>query len=129
MTKPHQPQLGAYIKRQREARGLSIRALAKVSGVDGSNLSRIERGERSAMPDILQAIARGLAIPLVELMATGKLRARDLPSLDDYLRVRYRQLPEDQIRDVELYIQRLIEAHGDRRMEAVEDEIEELFDS
>lgn len=55
--------LGPYIRRQRLAAQLSLRALAKIAGVSNPYLSQIERGLRRPSTEILQAIARALSIP------------------------------------------------------------------
>ncbi len=56
------PDLGAYIRNQREQARLSLRKLASRAGVSNPYLSQIERGLRNPSAEILQAIARGLEI-------------------------------------------------------------------
>jgi transcriptional regulator with XRE-family HTH domain len=56
------PDIGAFIRQQRELAQQSIRDLAKRAGVSNPYLSQIERGLRRPSAEILQQIARGLEI-------------------------------------------------------------------
>lgn len=52
----------------RESRGLSQEELAFMCGIDRTYIGRIERLERNPSLVILQEIADGLGIPLIELL-------------------------------------------------------------
>jgi transcriptional regulator with XRE-family HTH domain len=54
--------LGEFIREQREHARLSLRGLSDRAGISNPYLSQIERGLRKPSADILQQIARGLAI-------------------------------------------------------------------
>jgi transcriptional regulator with XRE-family HTH domain len=54
--------IGSYIRAQRELAQVSLRQLAKATGVSNPYLSQIERGLRKPSAEILQQIARGLRI-------------------------------------------------------------------
>lgn len=54
--------LGAYIREQREAAEVSLRQLAKASGVSNPYLSQVERGLRNPSAEILGQIAKALRI-------------------------------------------------------------------
>lgn len=54
--------LGDYIREQRRSARLSLRSLAKLTGISNPYLSQVERGLRKPSADILQAIAKGLRI-------------------------------------------------------------------
>ena len=56
------PNIGEYIKQQREQAKISLRQLADAAGVSNPYLSQIERGLRKPSADILQQIAKGLRI-------------------------------------------------------------------
>ena len=56
------PDLGAFIRSQREVAQQSIRDLAKMAGVSNPYLSQIERGLRHPSAEILQQIAKALKI-------------------------------------------------------------------
>ena len=62
MSSRKRPDLGAFIRQQREIAQQSIRDLAKRAGVSNPYLSQIERGLRKPSADILQQIARALEI-------------------------------------------------------------------
>jgi transcriptional regulator with XRE-family HTH domain len=54
--------IGSYIRSQRELAQVSLRQLARSTGVSNPYLSQIERGLRKPSAEILQQIARGLRI-------------------------------------------------------------------
>ena len=61
--------LGAFIREQRRIAELSLRNLSTLAGVSNPYLSQIERGLRKPSAEILQAIARALAISAETLYA------------------------------------------------------------
>ncbi|MEA2289598.1 MAG: hypothetical protein QOD55_1595 [Solirubrobacteraceae bacterium] len=68
--------LGALIRAQRMAAGLSLRDLAERTTVSNAYLSQIERGLHEPSLSVLSAIARALELPLDGLLArAGVLRA------------------------------------------------------
>lgn len=54
--------LGHFIRDQRQNARLSLRGLSSMAGISNPYLSQIERGLRRPSAEILQAIARALAI-------------------------------------------------------------------
>jgi transcriptional regulator with XRE-family HTH domain len=54
--------LGAFIREQRASSRLSLRRLSELAGISNPYLSQIERGLRRPSAEILQQIAKGLAI-------------------------------------------------------------------
>lgn len=54
--------IGSYIRSQRESAQVSLRQLARATGVSNPYLSQIERGLRKPSAEILQQIAKGLRI-------------------------------------------------------------------
>lgn len=50
------------LKETRKARGLSLRDVEKLSGVDNSNLSEMEKGKRNLSLDTLIKLARAMAL-------------------------------------------------------------------
>jgi transcriptional regulator with XRE-family HTH domain len=54
--------IGEYIRQQRASARISVRQLAKLTGVSNPYLSQIERGLRRPSAEILQQIAKGLRI-------------------------------------------------------------------
>ncbi|WP_347352429.1 helix-turn-helix domain-containing protein [Intrasporangium sp.] len=62
MSKLPLPDLGAYLREQRENAQLSLRQLAELAGVSNPYLSQIERGLKRPSAEILQQIARALQV-------------------------------------------------------------------
>ncbi len=62
MSKLPLPDLGAYLREQRESAQLSLRQLAEMAGVSNPYLSQIERGLKRPSAEILQQIAKGLQV-------------------------------------------------------------------
>jgi transcriptional regulator with XRE-family HTH domain len=60
--------VGRRVRALRDARGLSLRDLAKRSGVSAPMLSQVERGETSPTIAVAQRIAAGLDLPLSTLL-------------------------------------------------------------
>jgi transcriptional regulator with XRE-family HTH domain len=54
--------IGGYIRSQREQAQVSLRQLARATGVSNPYLSQIERGLRKPSAEVLQQIAKGLRI-------------------------------------------------------------------
>ncbi len=102
--------IGARLQALRQARGMSLGALAETSGVSKAMISRVERAQSSATAGLLGRLAAGLGLPLSELLVTGpppasRLRRRaDQPTWRDPERgYRRRQVaPADAASGVEL---------------------------
>ena len=63
--------MGATIRALREAYGLKARELAELIGKSEPLITAIERGERSATPEVCKAIAGKLRIPLAAITVEG----------------------------------------------------------
>lgn len=61
-------QLGGRIRKTREARGLSLHELARLSGISAPALSLIETGKRDLRVTSLYRIAGALRIPAGDLV-------------------------------------------------------------
>ena len=59
--------LGIVVRHQRQAKGLTIEALAFKAGVSAGHLGRIERGHGNPRWDTLCAVASALDMPLADL--------------------------------------------------------------
>src|SRR6187402_191697 len=71
-------EVGAFIRDQRQIGRISLRKLSEMAGISNPYLSQIERGLRKPSADILQQIARGLAISAETLyVRAGILDPRD----------------------------------------------------
>lgn len=62
------PLLGERVRRLREAKGLSLRDLARTAGVSAPMLSQVERGETSPTLAVATKIAWGLDLTLSRLL-------------------------------------------------------------
>jgi transcriptional regulator with XRE-family HTH domain len=93
------------LKEARRAQGLSLDAVAKLSGVSRSMVSQIERGESSPTIATLWNLTRALQVDFAGLLdATPQaaqvevLRAREVPTIDNLgsgCRIRILSPPED----------------------------------
>lgn len=63
-TDRQRKQLGDAIAKARSGKGLSLRALAKQSGITAANLSRIENGKYNAGIDVIARICTALGVSL-----------------------------------------------------------------
>lgn len=71
------------IRRLRTARGVSQESLAADTGIDRAYISALETGQGNATVDLLERIARALAVDLVEFFAPpkpGAERPKALPA-------------------------------------------------
>ena len=82
--------LPARLKEARKARGLSLEAIANLSGVSRSMVSQIERGESSPTIATLWNLTRALGVDFAGLLEEGEegdrvdvLAATDVPSIDN----------------------------------------------
>lgn len=74
--------LGDFIREQRLAAQISVRALAAKAGVSNPYLSQVERGLRRPSAEILAQIARGLSISVETMLAkAGILEAAEAPEV------------------------------------------------
>jgi transcriptional regulator with XRE-family HTH domain len=72
--------IGSYIRSQRELAQVSLRQLARSTGVSNPYLSQIERGLRKPSAEILQQIARGLRISAEALYVRAGILEERSPS-------------------------------------------------
>lgn len=72
------PDVGAFIRSQRERAKMSVRRLAELADVSNPYLSQIERGLRKPSAEILQQVAKALRISVETLY----VRAGMLPDTD-----------------------------------------------
>jgi transcriptional regulator with XRE-family HTH domain len=105
---------GKYIKQQRQAKGLSSRALARAIGVNDATIVRIEQGAIEApRPNLLSAIARELDLPLSDVFAYADyVVPQELPSFTPYLRAKYGELPPEAVEQLERSFAKLAKKYG-----------------
>jgi transcriptional regulator with XRE-family HTH domain len=105
-------QLGAFIRRHREAAGLKPAHLAKQMRVTRSMVLYWERGERTPEPESLQKLATALRVDFEDLSALAGYGV-GMPGLQLYLRKKHRLTKSDAER-VERYIERIKGQKGRR---------------
>ncbi|MGP1397018.1 MAG: cupin domain-containing protein [Inquilinaceae bacterium] len=75
---PSDPALGARLRRLREQRGLSQRALAKRAGVSNATISLIEQDRASPSIGSLKKVLDGIPISLADFFALADLPAEQV---------------------------------------------------
>lgn len=73
--------LGTYIKKAREAKGMSQKEVSTESGLDNGNYSRIENGKTDPSFSTVVKIAQALQIDLHDLFKLGNINT-DVNSFD-----------------------------------------------
>lgn len=109
--------VGARLRRVREARDISQVELAKRLGVTQSNVSEMERGIRSVTSDLAVKLARTLRVSVDEILVGGNHTAEKTPlaSVKLLRRVqRIEKLPEARQRVVLKVIDALIDQESHR---------------
>jgi transcriptional regulator with XRE-family HTH domain len=77
-----QKRLGQNIREHRKERRMSQTELAQRAGVALMTISRLERGEHDPHVRTLSQIARGLGVPLLELMRSAGYFENDDPDTE-----------------------------------------------
>jgi transcriptional regulator with XRE-family HTH domain len=106
--------LAELLRTAREGLGLSVREVAKRSGVVNSNIVRLEQGAiPNPRPETLKAIADVLELDLADVFASiGYVQPKGLPSFTPYLRSKYGDMPESAVQDLQRYFTQLAKKHG-----------------
>lgn len=106
--------LAELLRTARERLDLSVREVAKRSGVVNSNIVRLEQGAiPNPRPETLKAIADVLELDLADVFASiGYVQPKGLPSFTPYLRSKYGDMPESAVQDLQRYFSELVEKHG-----------------
>lgn len=100
MDTTHPLSFGDYVKEAREHQGYSVRHLATLLGVAPSTIARIEYNTFiTPGPDLVLALIKNLdldpvaAIGLLE--SYQRLTQETLPTLTDYLKIKYKMAKKD----------------------------------
>lgn len=107
-------QLADAIRERRQELGLSASEVARRADVAKGTITRLELGQiGSPRMDNLRSIADVLQIPLTNLLAESRvLRSSDLPTLQPYLRTKFKDMPEDAVREIEEHFRGVAARHG-----------------
>ena len=113
MNKSKSLSLGEYLSARRNELGLSTHEVARRSGVNQAQVSRIEQGLQQPSPDTLVGMAKALDLETADVWAAAGYRdATELPNPVPYLRAKYRNLPESQLQALARDVARTLERHG-----------------
>ena len=67
--------LGKAVRFLRETKKLSQRDLAGTSGIDATEISRLEKGKSNPTHETLQRLARGLGVPCSQIFTLEEIFA------------------------------------------------------
>lgn len=73
--------LGSVIQDTRLARRMTLRELHEVAGVSLGYISELERGQKEASSEILEALAHGLSTTVSDLLINTAVRMADYDAL------------------------------------------------
>ncbi len=106
MNEEQAQRLGAVLKARRDELGLSTYQLAEKAEVDQATIVRLEKGAFMApRPDKLARVAGALGLSGADLFAMAEYTTPlDLPSLGPYLRIKYCDLPEEDLDTIEAFV-------------------------
>jgi transcriptional regulator with XRE-family HTH domain len=107
-------ELGRLLHSRRIASGMSFRELGKVTGIERSNLHRLETGQiKKPRPAHLNALADVFDIPVADLYGyAGLPMVTALPSFAPYLRSKYTDLPPDAQHELEAAFAKVTAKYG-----------------
>lgn len=83
------PDIGEFIREQRQLAEMSLRRLADVAGVSNPYLSQVERGLRKPSAQILQQLAKALQVSAETMYVRAGMLDRDAavePTLESAIR-------------------------------------------
>lgn len=114
MAQNELPPLATLLRDARERAGLTAREVARRAELDVTAVTRIESGQRTRpTPEVVRAIGAVLGIPAADLFSVADWLPKDeLPTLRPYLRVKYRDLPDEAVAEVERLINNYTERYG-----------------
>ncbi len=114
MTPQQAKRLGALLRRHRKARQLSTHQLGNRVGVPNSTIIRLERGDNQApRPSLLSGVAEVLGLQLADIYAMADYAVpSELPTLTPYLRTKYRDLADSDVKAISAYAAKLAKQRG-----------------
>jgi len=106
--------LGEFIQQRRLQAGLSLRRLGELSGMSAAYLLKTERGDiKQPSPHHLQRLASQLGCEYEDLAAlAGYSLPQGLPTLPVYLRTKYDDLSDEELRQVVSFVDFLRQGHS-----------------
>jgi transcriptional regulator with XRE-family HTH domain len=80
MSSSSVPELGRFIREQRQLAHLSLRELSRLTSVSNAYLSQVERGIHEPSLRVLRALATALAVPFEEMVRHSDAGVGDEPA-------------------------------------------------
>jgi transcriptional regulator with XRE-family HTH domain len=112
MNFPHR-QFGTLIADRRLELGLRMQDVADRLASSKGNISAYESGQYLPKANKMYALAKVLDLPYEDLLAVAGLTHPDsLPALAPYLRAKYRDLPDDALREADAFFAELQQRYG-----------------
>lgn len=107
-TESESTPLGELLKKLREERGMTHYALQERTGIDRTNIRRIEVGVlANVKPATLERLADALDVDVEDFYeAHWQTTGQPLPSLPTYFRTKHRYLTDGDIAKIENFVQR-----------------------
>jgi transcriptional regulator with XRE-family HTH domain len=114
MDEQQAQKLGEVLLDRRQALGLSMQNVADGAGVKKSTIMRLEQGVfPSPRPETLAAVADVLGLNLADVYTmAGYPIPGELPSPVPYLRTKYRDLSEAELRRLTQDVTQVLKRHG-----------------
>lgn len=102
------------VKSRRVARGLSASEVARRAGVAKATVTRLEQQViANPVPENIRSIGKVLDIPDADLFAAaGWVGEGELPGLGVYLKVKYRNIPDVGLADIERHFKGIVDRYG-----------------
>lgn len=113
MTRHNSP-LGTVLTKQRAGLGLTMQAVAEPVGVTKAMILHWERGTKTPTPGNLSRLAAALELDFKDLFALAGYPAEGLPTLQPYLRTKYRDASQEALAEAEAFFAAWEEKHAPR---------------
>lgn len=114
MDEDRAKRLGELLHQRRTELGLSLRELEARTGIENSTIVRFEKGAYAApSPEKLSKLAAALQLPLADVFAAAEyIVPAELPSLNLYLRTKFRTASDPAIEELNRELQRIAIKYG-----------------
>jgi transcriptional regulator with XRE-family HTH domain len=114
MDRTQARRLGQFLKLRRTKIGNSLQQVGSSCGLSPATILRLERGDiQNPDPQKLRVLANTLALDPAEVLAlAGQAVPTDLLTPSAYLRTKYRDLPPEQLQQLQEDVNRVLARHG-----------------
>lgn len=114
MEHVQQTNVGAFLRARRLELGMSLQDVAVRAGLNKSSVQRLEEGHhQTAKPETLVRLAHAVGVSSGDLFAlAGLSQPSQLPTLRPYLRLKYGDLPDAAMAEIEAYLAAVAQHYG-----------------